>query len=75
MASGMGIPTISIYATELYKDFCVEKVIGIGSCGALADDINLRDIIIDMAASTDSNVNRQRLAITLRSVKKNHPRM
>ena len=60
MGSGMGIPSISIYATELYKDFGVENIIRIGSCGAVRDDINIRDIIIGMAASTDSNVNRQR---------------
>jgi len=61
MGSGMGIPSISIYATELYKDYGVESIIRIGSCGAVRDDINLRDIIVGMAASTDSNVNRSRL--------------
>ena len=61
MGSGMGIPSISIYATELYKDYGVENIIRIGSCGAVRDDIKVRDIIIGMAASTDSNVNRQRL--------------
>jgi len=60
MGSGMGIPSASIYATELYKDYGVEKIIRIGSCGAVRDDIKIRDIIIGMAASTDSNVNRQR---------------
>ena len=61
MGSGMGIPSISIYATELYKDYGVESIIRIGSCGAVRDDIKLRDIIVGMAASTDSNVNRSRL--------------
>lgn len=60
MGSGMGIPSISIYATELYKDYDVDSIIRIGSCGAVRDDIKIRDIIIGMAASTDSNVNRQR---------------
>jgi len=60
MGSGIGVPSISIYATELYKDFGVENIIRIGSCGAVQDDIKIRDIIIGMAASTDSNVNRQR---------------
>ncbi len=60
MGSGMGIPSISIYATELYKDYGVENIIRIGSCGAVRDDIKVRDIIIGMAASTDSNVNRSR---------------
>ena len=60
MGSGMGVPSISIYATELYKDYGVENIIRIGSCGAVRDDIKVRDIIVGMAASTDSNVNRQR---------------
>ena len=62
MGSGMGVPSISIYATELYKDYGVEKIIRIGSCGAVRDDIKIRDIVIGMAASTDSNVNRQRIS-------------
>ncbi len=61
MGSGMGVPSISIYATELYKDFGVESIIRIGSCGAVRDDIKIRDVIIGMGASTDSNVNRMRL--------------
>ena len=61
MGSGMGVPSISIYATELYRDYGVEKIIRIGSCGAIRDDIKIRDIVIGMAASTDSNVNRQRI--------------
>jgi len=60
MASGMGVPSISIYATELYKDYGVENIIRIGSCGAVRDDVKVRDIVIGMAASTDSNVNRMR---------------
>jgi len=61
MASGMGIPSISIYATELYKHYGVEEIIRIGSCGSIQDDVKIRDVIIGMSASTDSNVNRQRL--------------
>ena len=60
MGSGMGVPSISIYATELYKEYGVEKIIRIGSCGAVRDDIKVRDLVIGMAASTDSNVNRSR---------------
>ncbi|WDE14040.1 purine-nucleoside phosphorylase [Thalassomonas haliotis] len=60
MGSGMGIPSISIYATELYKEYGVENIIRIGSCGAVRDDIKVRDVVIGMAASTDSNVNRSR---------------
>ncbi|OUS26615.1 purine-nucleoside phosphorylase [Thalassotalea sp. 42_200_T64] len=60
MASGMGVPSISIYATELYKDYGVENIIRIGSCGAISDDVNMMDVIIGMGASTDSKVNRIR---------------
>ncbi len=61
MGSGMGVPSISIYATELYTHYNVENIIRIGSCGAVRDDIKIRDIVIGMSASTDSNVNRMRL--------------
>ncbi|WP_394173371.1 purine-nucleoside phosphorylase [Thalassotalea litorea] len=61
MGSGMGIPSISIYATELYKDYGVESIIRIGSCGSVRDDVKLRDVIIGMGACTDSKVNRSRL--------------
>jgi purine-nucleoside phosphorylase len=60
MGHGMGIPSCSIYATELIKDFGVKKIIRVGSCGAVRDDVNLRDVVIGMGASTDSKVNRIR---------------
>lgn len=60
MGSGMGIPSISIYAHELYQNYGVENIIRVGSCGAIQEDIKLQDIIIAMGGSTDSNVNRQR---------------
>ena len=61
MAHGMGIPSCSIYATELIKDYGVKTVIRVGSCGALNKDIKLGEIIIAMGACTDSKVNRMRL--------------
>ena len=61
MAHGMGIPSCSIYATELIKDFGVKNIIRVGSCGALMAQIKLGEIIIAMGASTDSKVNRMRL--------------
>jgi len=60
MGSGMGIPSVSIYARELIADYGVRKIIRLGSCGALNPDIRLRDIVIGMGACTDSNVNRIR---------------
>jgi purine-nucleoside phosphorylase len=61
MAHGMGIPSCSIYATELVKDYGVKTIIRVGSCGATTDRLALRDIVIAMGASTDSKVNRMRL--------------
>ncbi|HIP95327.1 MAG TPA: purine-nucleoside phosphorylase [Leucothrix sp.] len=58
--SGMGIPSIQIYATELYNHYGVENIIRIGSCGAVQDDINLGDVVIAIGAGTDSMVNRNR---------------
>ena len=45
----MGIPSISIYVTELFKDFDVQTAIRIGTCGGLGKT-QLRDVIIGMAA-------------------------
>lgn len=60
MAHGMGIPSASIYCTELLADYGVKRVIRVGSCGTTHPDVKLRDIVIGMGASTDSNVNRMR---------------
>lgn len=60
MAHGMGIPSVSIYATELVSDYGVKRMIRVGSCGTSHPDVKLRDIIIAMGASTDSNCNRMR---------------
>lgn len=55
MGSGMGIPSMGIYATELYNQFGVEAIIRIGSAGGLTDNVKVRDVVIAMAASTNSN--------------------
>jgi purine-nucleoside phosphorylase len=60
MAHGMGIPSVSIYVTELIAEYDVRRVIRVGSCGTSHPDVKLRDIVIGMGASTDSNVNRMR---------------
>lgn len=56
MGSGMGIPSISIYAWELINIFECKKVVRIGSCGSLQPDIDLYEIIVGQSASTDSNI-------------------
>ena len=58
--SGMGIPSISIYVHELISEYTVKNLIRIGSCGAMQPDIKLRDILLAMTASTDSNINKLR---------------
>lgn len=54
MASGMGMPSIGIYSYELFHFFGVENIIRIGSAGGLADNVQLRDILIGMGACTNS---------------------
>jgi len=61
MGSGMGVPSISIYAHELYSEYDVKNIIRVGSCGSVQADVKLRDVVIGMGASTDSSVNRTRL--------------
>ena len=53
--SGMGIPSIGIYSHELYSQYDVENIIRIGSAGAIADNVKLRDIVIGIGACTNSN--------------------
>ena len=54
MASGMGMPSMAIYSYELFNFFEVENIIRVGSIGAMAEGIKLRDLIIGMGASTTS---------------------
>lgn len=58
--TGMGIPSISIYAHELLHQYQAQKLIRVGTCGALQTFIHVRDIVLAMSASTDSHVNRIR---------------
>ena len=60
MASGMGIPSASIYTKELITEYGVKEIVRVGSCGSVSDKVQLRDVVIGMGASTDSNVNRIR---------------
>ncbi len=52
--TGMGMPSLSIYVNELIKDYGVQTLIRIGSCGAMQDSVALRDVIIAMTATTVS---------------------
>ncbi|MDR2631870.1 MAG: purine-nucleoside phosphorylase [Spirochaetaceae bacterium] len=55
--TGMGIPSISIYLNELFRDYGVKRAIRIGTAGAIQDQVKVRDLVLAMAASTDSGVN------------------
>jgi len=60
MAHGMGIPSVSIYVTELITEYKVRRIVRVGSCGTSHPQVKLRDVLIAMGACTDSNVNRMR---------------
>lgn len=60
MAHGMGIPSASIYTSELIESYGVKRVMRVGSCGTTHPDVKLRDLVIAQGASTDSGVNRMR---------------
>lgn len=60
MGTGMGIPSASIYATELVNEYGVERLIRVGSCGAVTEKVAVRDVILAIGACTDSGVNRVR---------------
>ena len=53
--SGMGMPSMGIYSWELFKDFDVDNIIRIGTAGSFSKDIKIGDIVVGLAASTDSN--------------------
>lgn len=57
-ASGMGMPSLSIYANELIKEYDVQTLIRIGSCGAMQPGIALRDVILAMTTTTLSTPSR-----------------
>lgn len=59
MASGMGIPSISIYTYELYSFFGVENIIRVGSAGGMQENVKVRDIVIGMGACTNSSFGSQ----------------
>ncbi|HEX5696105.1 MAG TPA: purine-nucleoside phosphorylase [Acidimicrobiia bacterium] len=60
MGTGMGIPSASIYATELITEYGVERLIRVGSCGGILPSVKIRDVILAIGACTDSGVNRVR---------------
>lgn len=58
--TGMGMPSISIYITELIEEYGVETLVRVGSCGSIQEDVNMMDIVLAMSACTDSGMNKLR---------------
>lgn len=58
--SGMGQPSIGIYAHELFADYDVQAILRVGTCGGLSEAVKVRDVVLGVAASTDSAMNRPR---------------
>lgn len=54
-ASGMGIPSIGIYAYELYKFYDVKRIIRVGSCGSLDESVHVKDVVLATTATTSSS--------------------
>jgi len=57
---GIGIPSVMIYATDLIVEYGVKRLVRVGSCGTVSNDVKVRDLVIALGASTDSNANRIR---------------
>lgn len=55
MGGGMGMPSIGIYSYELYHFYGVESIIRIGSAGGFSDEVKVRDVVVGISASTNSN--------------------
>jgi purine-nucleoside phosphorylase len=62
MGTGMGVPSISIYAHELINEYGVKNLIRVGSAGSYQKDVKIRDIVLAMAASSNSGLNEIRFA-------------
>ena len=58
--TGMGIPSISIYVNELFKDYGVKRAIRVGTAGSLRKEVKIRDLVIAVSTSTDSSANNIR---------------
>ena len=56
--SGMGVPSISIYAHELINSYQVKKLIRVGSAGSYQESVKIRDIVLAMSACTNSSINK-----------------
>jgi purine-nucleoside phosphorylase len=53
--TGMGLPSLMIYTSELINDYKVKTLVRVGTCGGLLEDVKVRDVILAITASTDSS--------------------
>ncbi|MGI8517589.1 MAG: purine-nucleoside phosphorylase, partial [Acidimicrobiia bacterium] len=60
MGTGMGIPSASVYATELITEYGCQRLVRVGSAGGISREVQLRDVVVATGACTDSAVNRAR---------------
>ncbi len=60
--TGMGIPSVSIYATELMKDYGCTTLVRVGTCGSFQERVRVRDVVLAQASSTDSSLNKMRFS-------------
>ncbi len=58
--TGMGLPSLAIYVNELIREYDVKKLVRVGSCGSMQKDVHVRDIVLAMASSTNSSMNKNR---------------
>jgi len=58
--SGMGQPSMAIYVNELFAEYDVQRIVRVGSCGALTERLAVRDVVLASGACTDSAMNRHR---------------
>jgi purine-nucleoside phosphorylase len=56
--SGMGQPSMAIYVNELFREYDVQDIVRVGSCGAVSESVGIRDLVIASGACTDSSMNR-----------------
>ena len=61
MGSGMGQPSLAIYATELFARFGVERIIRVGTAGGISEQVEVGDVVIATGAHTDSAMNQMRI--------------
>ncbi len=58
--TGMGQPSASIYVSELIRDYDVQQLVRVGSCGAVSESLRVRDVVLAISAATDSSMNKVR---------------